>query len=118
MLRGTDIGGAMTEPFGLVVRFTLKDRADAGFDQLVAETIRQIRSTEPGTLVYAVHQSHDQDQVRIFYELYRDRSAFDEHEAQPHTRRFLAEREQFLANVEVDFLSVMVAKGIPMEQPA
>jgi quinol monooxygenase YgiN len=108
----------MTEPFGLVVRFTLTEGAGAGFDELVTETVAQIRSKEPGTLVYAVHQVHDDPQARIFYELYRDRSAFDEHELQPHTRRFLAEREQCLAAVEVDFLSVMVAKGIPADLPA
>ena len=30
---------------------------------------------------------------RIFYELYRDRAAFSDHQAQPHTRRVLTERE-------------------------
>jgi hypothetical protein len=29
--------------------------------------------------------------------VYRDRYAFDEHERQPHVRRFLNEREQYLA---------------------
>ena len=41
---------------------------------------------------------------RIFYELYRDRAAFNDHEAQPHTRRFLAEREPLLESKQVDFL--------------
>jgi quinol monooxygenase YgiN len=98
--------------FGLSVRFTCKDVDSAqGFDTLVAETVAQIRDREPGTLVYAVHTVEGQPLQRIFYELYQDRAAFDAHEEQPHTRRMLAEREQYLASVEVDFLTLQAGKG-------
>ena len=95
----------MGEPFGLVVRFRLKDGAEAGFDQLVSETVEQIRAAEPGTLVYACHLVPAEPASRIFYELYRDRVAFDEHERQTHTRRFLAERDRYVASFNVTFLS-------------
>jgi quinol monooxygenase YgiN len=99
--------------FGLVVRFTLTDDGVDAFDRLVAETVPQIQRHEPGTLVYAVHTVDDQRNVRIFYELYRDRAAFEAHEAQDHTRRFLAERERFYATpVEVDFLILQTAAGV------
>jgi quinol monooxygenase YgiN len=98
--------------FGLSVRFTCKDAdSAAGFDELVAETVPLISEREPGTLVYAVHTVEGKLLQRIFYELYRDRTAFDAHEEQPHTRRMLAEREQFLASVEVDFLTMQIGKG-------
>jgi quinol monooxygenase YgiN len=98
--------------FGLSVRFTCKDTDSAkGFDKLVAETVAQIRQHEPGTLVYAVHAVEGKPLQRIFYELYRDRAAFGAHEGQPHTRRMLAEREQYLASVEVDFLTLQAGKG-------
>ena len=98
--------------FGLVVRFSCKDEASAeAFDRLVAETAPGIRDNEPGTLVYAVHTVEGQPLQRIFYELYRDREAFDAHESQPHTRRFLAEREQYLAGAEVDWLTLTTGKG-------
>lgn len=98
--------------FGLSVRFTCKDEtAAAGFDKLVAETVPLIRAHEAGTVVYAVHTVEGKPLERIFYELYRDRAAFDAHEEQPHTRRFLAAREQFLASVDVDFLSLQTGKG-------
>jgi quinol monooxygenase YgiN len=98
--------------FGLSVRFTCRDaESAAGFDRLVAETVPEIRQHEPGTLVYAVHTVEGQPLQRIFYELYRDRSAFEAHETQPHTRRFLREREKFLASVDVDFLTLQVGKG-------
>jgi quinol monooxygenase YgiN len=98
--------------FGLHVRFTCRDLESAqAFDKLVAETVAQIREREPGTLVYAVHAVEGKPLERIFYELYRDRAAFDAHEEQPHTRRMLADREQFLTSVEVDFLTLQVSKG-------
>ncbi|MGH3167752.1 MAG: putative quinol monooxygenase [Trebonia sp.] len=98
--------------FGLSVRFTCRDaESAAGFDRLVAKTVPEIRQHEPGTLVYAVHTVEGKPLERIFYELYRDRAAFDAHEEQPHTRRFLAGREKFLASTEVDFLTLQTGKG-------
>lgn len=102
-------GGNM---FGLTVRFSCKDDDSARrFDELVARTLPEIRRLEPGTLIYAVHRVDGQPLQRVFYELYRDRSAFEAHEEQPHTRRFLTEREQYLAGKEVDFLTLQDAKG-------
>lgn len=98
--------------FGLSVRFWCKDEVSAdGFDKLVAETLPQIIAHEPGTLIYAVHAVEGKPLQRIFYELYRDRAAFDAHEEQPHVRRFLDAREPFLESVSVDFLSLQSGKG-------
>lgn len=98
--------------FGLVVRFTCKDEASAeAFDRLVAETVDKIREREPGTLVYATHRVEGRPLQRIFYELYRDRAAFEAHEEQEHTKHFLSAREEFLASVEVDWLELQAGKG-------
>ncbi|MEU0520598.1 antibiotic biosynthesis monooxygenase [Streptosporangium sp. NPDC006007] len=97
--------------FGLMVRFTCKDQASAeAFDQLVSQTIEKIRESEPGTLVYAAHRVEGQPLQRIFYELYRDRAAFDAHEEQEHTRRFLGARDDLLASIEADFLQLQAGK--------
>ncbi|MGO8884021.1 MAG: putative quinol monooxygenase [Streptosporangiaceae bacterium] len=99
--------------FGLCVRFTCKDEASAeAYDRLVAETVEAIRANEPGTLVYASHLVEGQPLQRIFYELYRDRAAFDAHEAASHTRRYLDERGKYLASTEVDWLTLQIGKGI------
>ena len=98
--------------FGLCVRFTCKDEAAAeAYDKLVAETIEAIKTDEPGTLVYASHLVEGQPLQRIFYELYRDEAAFEAHEAAPHTRRYLDERDQYLAGTEVDWLTLQTGKG-------
>ena len=97
--------------FGLFVRFTCKDEAAAeAYDKLVAETLEGIKANEPGTLVYASHTVEGQPLQRIFYELYRDRAAFEAHEAAEHTRRFLTERDALLESTEVDFLSLTGGK--------
>ncbi|MDA5285861.1 antibiotic biosynthesis monooxygenase [Streptomyces sp. Isolate_45] len=101
----------MSEGFGLVVRFSLRDEeAAVAFDELCATTLEGIKSTEPGTLTYVVHVPEGEPLVRVFYELYADRAAFDVHETQPHTKYFLAEREQYLAGVEVTFLDAIGGK--------
>jgi quinol monooxygenase YgiN len=98
--------------FGLCVRFTCKDEASAeAYDRLVAETIEAIKTGEPGTLVYASHLVDGQPLQRIFYELYRDKAAFEAHEAAPHTRHYLAERGQYLASTDVDWLTLQTGKG-------
>lgn len=99
--------------FGLVVTFNLAAGAGPGFDELVAETLPLIREREPGTLVYNVHAVDEQPDQRVFYELYADRGAFDAHEQQPHVKRFLAEREQYLVGFTVAFLELAAAKDLP-----
>jgi quinol monooxygenase YgiN len=101
----------MSEGLGLVVRFTLRDQtAAAAFDQLCAETLAGIQRQEPGTLTYVTHVPVGEPLIRVFYELYADRAAFEAHEAQSHTMRFLAEREQFLVGTEVTFLEAVAGK--------
>lgn len=50
----------------------------------------------------------------MFYELYRDEAAFEEHERQQHVRRLLAQRERHLAGPpRIEFLGLQLAKGVP-----
>ncbi|MEU1277890.1 antibiotic biosynthesis monooxygenase [Streptomyces sp. NPDC005805] len=98
----------MSKGFGLIVRFTLKGEAAAtAFDALCVRTLQGIDALEPGTLAYVSHVPEGEPLVRVFYELYADRAAFEAHEAQPHTRAFLAEREQYLDDVRVTFLQAV-----------
>jgi quinol monooxygenase YgiN len=85
-------GGGRMNGFGLVVRFELKAGHERSFDELVATTLAGIRDHQPATLVYASHEVRGEPRVRVFYELYRDRAAFDAHESQDHVRQFLASR--------------------------
>ncbi|WP_306364827.1 putative quinol monooxygenase [Nocardia sp. CC227C] len=99
--------------FALVVRFNLHAEATAAFDELVAETVKGIIEHEPGTLVYATHTVEGEPLARVFYEVYADRAAFEEHERQPHTKHFLSKREEFVDSFRVEFLSPASDKGLP-----
>jgi quinol monooxygenase YgiN len=95
----------MADEFGLIVRFHLRADSAHGFDRLVRETLPEIAKHEPGTLSYIVHAVTGEPNQRVFYEVYADRQAFQAHEEAPHTRRFLAERGQYLESYEVDFVT-------------
>ncbi len=91
--------------FALVVRFDCRDAAAAAeFDELTAEVVREITAKEPGTLGYATHAVEDEPLARIFYEVYRDRDAFQEHEDAEHVRRFHARKDPLLTGTRVEFL--------------
>ena len=99
--------------FALVVRFDCRDEAAvAMFDELAAEVVQQIAEREPGTLVYATHSVEGAPLARIFYEVYRDRDAFQTHEAADHVQRFHARKDPLLVGRRVEFLSPGSAKGL------
>jgi quinol monooxygenase YgiN len=99
--------------FALVVRFDCRDQAAVNkFDELAAEVVQQITEREPGTLVYATHSVEGAPLARIFYEVYRDREAFETHEAADHVQRFHARKDPLLVGRRVEFLSPGSAKGL------
>ena len=66
---------------------------------------------EPGCVRFDVIQDEHTENRMYLYEVYADRAAFDAHEASPHTRRYLAARDQYLASTEVDWLTLQAGKG-------
>ncbi len=82
----------------LVVRFDLPDEASAQrFDRLTEEAVARIAAEEPGTLVYATHVLADAPLARLFYEVYVDEAAFQQHERAPHVVDFHARKDPLLA---------------------
>lgn len=98
--------------FGLVVRFELRPGRAEAFDAMMRETVAGIAAHEPRTLAYAVHALEGEPDVRIFYELYDDEAALDEHETQPTTRAFLDRVDEYVTSVEVQRLHLVTATGI------
>lgn len=101
----------------LVVTHVLRPGHEQEFDALVARTLVDIRALEPGTLVYVSHAVDGDPLQRVFYELYRDRAAFEAHEEHVHVRAFLEERAEHVASVEVTFLDVVAAHTAPASIP-
>ena len=99
--------------FALVVRFDCRDQAAvARFDELTAEVVQEIAEKEPGTLIYATHSVEGAPLARIFYEVYRDRDAFQAHEGADHVQGFHARKDPLLVDRRVEFLSPGSATGL------
>lgn len=109
-------GSALGDACGFIVIFTLREGAARPFDRLAESTVRAIHEKEAGTLLYTCHTVVDAPQQRIFYELYRDREAMQQHEQQPHVRRFVAEREQYVLATNVVRLKLNSHTGAPEPQ--
>ena len=110
-------GRAAARPYGRILIFTLLEDRVADFDRLAEETAEQVRTGEPDTLVYVIHLVPNAPLQRIFYEIYRDRAAFDSHESQPYMQRFVAERRAFVLATNMIELRLKYAKVAPLPSP-
>ena len=104
-------------PYGRILIFTLLDDRVADFDRLAEQTAEEIRIGEPDTLVYVIHLVPNAPMQRIFYEIYRDRAAFESHESQPYMQRFVAERRSCVLATNVIELRLKYAKVAPLPNP-
>jgi len=104
-------------PYGRILIFTLLDDRVADFDRLAEQTAEEVRTREPDTLVYVIHLVPNAPMQRIFYEIYRDRAAFDSHENQPYMKRFVADRRACVLATNVIELRLKYAKVAPLPGP-
>jgi quinol monooxygenase YgiN len=114
---GGSAAATPARPYGRILIFTLLDDRVADFDRLAEQAAEEVRIGEPDTLVYVIHLVPNAPMQRIFYEIYRDRAAFDSHEAQPYMQRFVAERRSCLLATNVIELRLKYAKVAPLPSP-
>ena len=100
--------------FGQITIYTLLDDRLEEFDRMTERVIEEVRSQEPGTLVYIVHAVPTAPMQRILYEVYRDRAAYDEHLARPYVMRYVAERRSMLLATNAIELGLQQAKISPL----
>ena len=100
-----------------VNRITLLDDRVVDFDRFAEQAAEEVRTREPGTLVYVIHVVPNAPLQRIFYEIYRDRAAFDSHENQPYIQRFVADRRACVLATNVIELRLKYAKVAPLPGP-
>jgi quinol monooxygenase YgiN len=105
-------------PYGRILIFTLLEDRVAEFDRLAEQAAEEVRVREPGTLVYVIHLVPNAPMQRIFYEIYRDRAAFDSHENQPYMKRFVADRRSCVLATNVIELRLKYAKVAPLPSGA
>jgi quinol monooxygenase YgiN len=110
-------GSPAARPYGRILIFTLLEDRVTDFDRLAEEAAEYVRTGEPDTLVYVIHLVPNAPLQRIFYEIYRDRAAFDSHESQPYMLRFVAERRTCVLATNVIELRLKYAKVAPLPGP-
>jgi quinol monooxygenase YgiN len=113
---GTDLAVPVTPPHGLIAIYTLLEDKVADFDRAADEVAEQVRAGEPDTLVYVIHTVPKAPMQRIFYEVYRDRAAYEQHEKQPYVQRFVAARRPYVLATNVIELRLKYAKVSPLPQ--
>jgi quinol monooxygenase YgiN len=113
---GADLALPVTPPHGLIAIYTLLDDKVAAFDRAADEVAEQVRASEPDTLVYVIHTVPKAPMQRIFYEVYRDRAAYEKHEQQPYVQRFVTARRPYVLATNVIELRLKFAKVSPLPQ--
>jgi quinol monooxygenase YgiN len=99
--------------YGQIAIYTLLDGRADDFDALAERVVEQVKSAEPGTLVYVMHGVPSAPMQRILYQVYRDGAAFDEHARQPYVQRFEEERKPCVLATNVIELGVRHGKFAP-----
>jgi quinol monooxygenase YgiN len=100
--------------FGLIAIYTLAEGSDKEFDALAERVVEEVRASEPDALVYAVHSVPNAPMQRIFYEVYRDQTAYEEHKRHSYIKRFDVERAPFVLATNVIELGTQQAKLSPL----
>jgi quinol monooxygenase YgiN len=100
--------------YGLIAIYTLSEGQDGEFDELAERVVEQVRTHEPDALVYAVHSVPNAPMQRIFYEVYRDQTAYEEHKRQSYIHRFDVERAKYVLATNVIELGTQQAKVTPL----
>lgn len=114
---GADIARpSPSRPHGLIAIYTLLDDKIADFDRIAERAAEHVRANEPDTLVYVIHTVPKAPMQRIFYEVYRDRAAFERHERQPYVKQFVTERRPYVLATNVIELRLKYAKVSPLSQ--
>jgi quinol monooxygenase YgiN len=111
------VGEDTSRLYGQIAIFTLLDESADDFERLASEVVEQVKTREPGTLLYVMHGVPAAPMQRILYAVYRDETAFDEHERQPYIRQFEQEREPYVLATNVIELGVRHGKFAPVGGP-
>lgn len=100
--------------FGQITIYTLNEGRAKDFDRLTEWVVAQVQAEEPGTLVYIVHAVPTAPMQRILYEVYRDRTAHDEHLRRGYVMTYEAEQRPLVLATNVIELGLQQAKVSPL----
>lgn len=82
----------------VLVNVTVKDEALAEFERAILENAARAVADEPGCLRFDVSQREDEPTSWMFYEVYKDAAAFDEHRASAHYMKYAQVADRVLTS--------------------
>ncbi len=101
------------ELFGQIVIYTLMEEHVDAFDRLTERVVELVRQREPDTLVFISHAVPSAPTQRILYQVFRSRSAYQRHLAQPYVQQFDLDRRASVLATNVVELGLQQAKVSP-----
>jgi quinol monooxygenase YgiN len=91
----------------LLAKAKTKPEQMEAFERELHSLVEPTRSEE-GCLSYNFHRSADQENVFVFYEVWKDKDALEKHMAMPYLAKFWSERLEYLdVDVEIEFLEML-----------
>jgi quinol monooxygenase YgiN len=106
------------ELFGQITIYTLIDNRVDEFDRLTERVVEMVGQREPDTLVFISHAVPSAPTQRILYQVYRSRSAYQRHLAQPYIQQFDQDRRSYVLATNVVELGLQQAKVTPFPSVA
>jgi quinol monooxygenase YgiN len=100
--------------FGQITIYTLVEGRAEDFDRLTEWVVGQVQDREPDTLVYIAHAVPTAPMQRILYEVYRSRSAHEDHLARGYVMTYEAEQRPLVLAANVIELGLQQAKVSPL----
>jgi quinol monooxygenase YgiN len=94
----------------VLVDVTVRAEALGEFERAILDNAARSVEREAGCLRFEVSQREDDPTAWIFYEVYRDAAAFEEHRRQPHFLAYQAVAERALLSKT---LTRYTAKNVP-----
>ena len=90
---------------------------EAELEAAFTEMIETVSTSEPGTLIYALHQQRDEPGTFVFYELYEDDAALQTHSTSDAMKTLQGKLAGLLGDrPTITRLDPVAAKGIPPEE--
>ena len=72
----------------LLAKLKVQPGKEAEFTTAAKEMIATVRTAEPGTLAYILHQNSKDPTEFVYYEVYQDQAAFESHGKTDHMKAF------------------------------
>ena len=70
----------------LIAKIKAKEGSEAKLQEAFQDMIKKVRAAEPGCDAYILHKSNDDPTLFVWYEVYKDQAAFDNHRKTDHMK--------------------------------